>query len=568
MKKFLKNLKGLLSLTSVVLSYHLLILSSVLAQENPNSNSSLSQADERSLIPDNQELEGEETPIQQIQQLARNAPPELDEEILTNVNQLSDVNPNDWAYEALKTLVEKYRCISGFPDGNFRGNQKMTRYEFAAAFNSCLLTIRRSIEGLNQRFLQKEDLRLIERLEAEFATDFINLTDDLDTLEEQITFLEEHQFSPTTLLQGRVDFYSISAFGDQKAVSPGNESQEELEENPTFAGRTILRFDTSFTGKDKLRTQLIAGNINSFGTDITGTEMTLLTGTTNTNNNLRLGTLFYQFPLGKRGVAAFAPVADFPTRIFPAFNPVNSISNFGAESPIYSFAFGSGAVIYYNFTDKLAGGISYLTTSAFAAKEGLFNGQYTILSQVSYTPSEQFGIAFTYGHYYAPEPGSTVNVTGSKGSLYAQLPFGEKTPTSSHAFGLQFTYKPIDDLILGGWISYFNPKAAGSPSASGLNGSEGSQADIWSWAVTAFLADLGKSGSQLSFVFGMPPKVINNDISGREDPDTSLHFELSYRYPITERISLTPGFLVVTSPEHNAENPPIWIGLIQTSFTF
>lgn len=79
---------------------------------------------------------------------------------------------------------------------------------------------------------------------------------------------------------------------------------------------------------------------------------------------------------------------------------------------------------------------------------------------------------------------------------------------------------------------------------------------------------MGKLGSQLSFVFGMPPKVTNNDIVQRRDQDTSLHWELSYRYPLIERISITPGFLMITNPEHNANNESIWMGLIRTSLTF
>jgi hypothetical protein len=82
------------------------------------------------------------------------------------------------------------------------------------------------------------------------------------------------------------------------------------------------------------------------------------------------------------------------------------------------------------------------------------------------------------------------------------------------------------------------------------------------------LTNLGKLGSQLSFVFGMPPQVTNNDIVKRRNQDTSLHWELSYRYPLTERISITPGFLMITNPEHNAANAPVWMGLMRTSWTF
>jgi hypothetical protein len=581
----MKNFNVSFPITSVILSGNLLLLSPVLAQENLNSKalgeesfsnshviftpfvSQLSSNNELPLVTSNSEPKVEETPVQPIERLYSDAPPEVDENI-TNVYQLQDVTPEHWAYEALRNLVERYRCISGLPGEKFNGNRAISRDEFAAGLNTCLISIGRLIESLNNKFTQKEDLLLIERLKSEFATELQNITAKIDNLEQRENFLKEHQFSPTTVLRGKVDFYLISAFGDKKAVSPGSQSRKKVENNPTLSGQTILNFDTSFTGKDRLRTQLIAGNVNNVGLGVTGTEMTLLSGPINTGNNLKLGTLFYEFPLGKRGIIAIAPIADYPTRLFPAFNPVNSISNFGAESAIYDFAFGSGGIIYYNFTDKLAGGISYLTSSGSDVKEGLFNGQYTVLTQVSYTPSEKFGMAFTYGHYYAPEPGSTINVTGSKGSIFAQLPFGASTATSSNAFGLQFTYKLSPKLILGGWATYFNAKAEASPSVSGLNGFRGSQADIWSWALTAFLADLGKAGSQLSFVFGMPPKVMRNDVFAREDRDTSLHLELSYRYPMTDRIFITPGFLLITNPEHNAANPPVWIGLIRTSFSF
>ncbi|MGB5713183.1 MAG: iron uptake porin, partial [Waterburya sp.] len=56
---------------------------------------------------------------------------------VTNVNQLRDVSPTDWAYEALRSLVDRYGCIVGFPNQTYRGNQALSRYEFAAGLNSC-----------------------------------------------------------------------------------------------------------------------------------------------------------------------------------------------------------------------------------------------------------------------------------------------------------------------------------------------------------------------------------------------------------------------------------------------
>ena len=51
---------------------------------------------------------------------------------VTSVSQLRDIQPIDWAFQALQSLVERYGCVSGYPDKTFRGNRALTRYEFAA----------------------------------------------------------------------------------------------------------------------------------------------------------------------------------------------------------------------------------------------------------------------------------------------------------------------------------------------------------------------------------------------------------------------------------------------------
>ena len=56
---------------------------------------------------------------------------------VNSVSQLSDVKPTDWAFQALQSLVERYGCIAGYPDGTYRGNRATGRYEFAAGLNSC-----------------------------------------------------------------------------------------------------------------------------------------------------------------------------------------------------------------------------------------------------------------------------------------------------------------------------------------------------------------------------------------------------------------------------------------------
>lgn len=84
--------------------------------------------------------------------------------------------------------------------------------------------------------------------------------------------------------------------------------------------------------------------------------------------------------------------------------------------------------------------------------------------------------------------------------------------------------------------------------------------------------DLGKEGSVATMVIGQPPKLIDNDfeVRGRryKDEDTALHLEGSYTFPATDNIDITSGILVIINPEHNSSNDTIYVGTIQTVFSF
>ncbi|MCJ8278949.1 MAG: iron uptake porin [Rivularia sp. ALOHA_DT_140] len=134
-----------------------------------------------------------------------NTPPYFGEVI--RVDQLQDVSPEHWAYQALLNLVEKYRCISDSGEAVFKGNRAMNRYEFAAALNLCLVKVGRSIYSLgNQISEQKEDLAVMQRLQTEFAKELEIITKKIDNLEQRVALVDSRQFSTTTVLRGRVDF--------------------------------------------------------------------------------------------------------------------------------------------------------------------------------------------------------------------------------------------------------------------------------------------------------------------------------------------------------------------------
>ena len=86
---------------------------------------------------------------------------------VTSVTQFSDVYPTDWAYQALAGLVETYGCVAGYPNGTFRGNRAMTRYEAAALLNACLDRVTEVTDELR---------RLMAEFETELAILKVALT--------------------------------------------------------------------------------------------------------------------------------------------------------------------------------------------------------------------------------------------------------------------------------------------------------------------------------------------------------------------------------------------------------
>ena len=57
---------------------------------------------------------------------------------VTSVSQFSDVKPTAWYFNDLQSLVERYGCVGGYPNGTFRAEQLVTRADYVAGVNACL----------------------------------------------------------------------------------------------------------------------------------------------------------------------------------------------------------------------------------------------------------------------------------------------------------------------------------------------------------------------------------------------------------------------------------------------
>jgi len=55
--------------------------------------------------------------------------------------------------------------IAGYPNGTYRGNRALTRYEFAAGLNACLDRVNELIATATADIVSREDLATLQRLQ-------------------------------------------------------------------------------------------------------------------------------------------------------------------------------------------------------------------------------------------------------------------------------------------------------------------------------------------------------------------------------------------------------------------
>jgi len=504
---------------------------------------------------------------------------------VTSVSQLSDVQPTDWAFQALQSLVERYGCIAGYPNGTYRGNRAMTRYEFAAGLNACLERINELIATSTNDLVKKEDLATLQKLQEEFTAELATLRGRVDTLEAHTTELEANQFSTTTKLNGE------AIFAVAGIASGDNARGEKINRNTILGDRVRLNFDTSFTGKDLLRTRLQAINLNAFSGNSTFTpqgDFRFAGGTfANDNKNaVVLDALLYQFPLTKKTnvvvEANAGAIDDFTNTVNPYLDGdggSGALTQFGTRNPIYYLVNGTGLGIQHKFSKNLELSLGYLVNDAANPqnKGGLFNGPYGAIAQLTIKPTEKFTLGLTYVNSY----NNDFTANGSTGSNRANLrsallnnpnlpnalaPFsGADLAVSSNAYGAEASLQLSDKFVLGGWAGYTNSRILAS-NGSGINRGT---LDIWNWAVTLGFPDLGKKGNLAGIVVGMEPYVTSSSVAQiGKDKNNSYHLEAFYQYKVNDNIAVTPAIIWLTSPDNNSNNNDVVIGALRTTFTF
>ncbi|MDZ8242019.1 MAG: iron uptake porin [Nostoc sp. ChiQUE01a] len=480
---------------------------------------------------------------------------------VTSVSQLSDVQTTDWAFQALQSLVERYGCIAGYPNSTYRGNRALTRYEFAAGLNACLDRVNELIATATGDLVSKEDLGTLQKLQEEFSAELATLRGRVDAVEARTAELEANQFSTTTKLQGQV----VAVVSDVLSGNTVN-GAEITEENTTLGVRARIELVTSFTGQDTLFTRIQANNILS--PDIGTPEGNLFFAGEDGTTTAAIDALFYKFPLGKKtqviAIANGGAADDLTStvNIFDGDGAFGALSTFGTRNPIYTQIGGAGLGLTYEFTDKLALSLGYLSGTANdpTPNNGLFNGSYGALAQLTVQPNDRISLGLTYINSYNQPLATGSNAATFQDIAAIQGLAEEEVGFSSNSYGVQASIGITENIVLGGWVGYTNSRS--------LRGNRG-DVDIWNYAVTLGFPDLGTKGSLAGIIAGVEPKVTSSSLVGlARDEDTSYHLEAFYQYKLSDNITITPGVIWLTSPDHNNDNDDVVIGALRTTFSF
>lgn len=523
---------------------------------------------------------------------------------VSSASELEDVDPNVWAFQALKSLVERYTCIEGYPSKKYLGNRPLSRYEFAAGLNTCLDKIGEQLAAATDPLATKEDLSVVQRLQEEFKTELATLRGRADALEAKTKELEANQFSTTTKLNA-TGVFDINGGGGSGTLAPTLQngqnggtplSTNASAANTTFGGRVRLNFDAKL---DKDTNDLLKIRVATFPALGQDTSATLGAGA-------RSGQLFFGGVAPTAGIAGATPVtngnqaAQFD-KVWYAFNPFKSANfrvwvgprvqvvdvldknpylindetrfstTFNLFNPLISgYAHLNSAL---GFDWKIADQFSFRTlysaadagrsNSAIGGGGGVTGGLTQLATELEYRPVKELGLKLQYTHAGIPLAGANRRVFGPSpvfiGSNPAISALTGNTFSSVDAIGFNTDWAITESVKFFGRIAF---------ASSQLTGGTGGNLNANTWLVGFELPDLFTKGNTGGISFGQPTKITSTSgLPFGADPSSENALELYYNIKLTKGITLTPDIQIISNPG-NTSNPTLTIGTLRAVYTF
>ena len=476
------------------------------------------------------------------------------------VEALKDVEPNDWAYEALRSLIEKYNLISGYSDNTFRGDSELTRYEFAALLNEVSQPLTKAIASEK---IASEDFTTLNRIIQRFSNELKALQSQVGNLETRIDSLENTQFSTTTKLKGQVIFAAnAGGFSGERIIAPRGALISEEDPSATFIHRTALFFNTSFNGQDQLQVRFITGSDGTddnaggllepnFGSNLDYTIQ-------GRNNQISVARAFYQFSPHQNLNFTVGPVlvitdyVDQNNLVGASFQDFSTLA-FANNFVLFPTPAGGGAIVEWNpkggafhlraayaagdsgntlpGNERLFGGggeddVRLFPAGGGGAEGGLFDDPRQGVLELGYSPTDSLGIRLLYsgGEIF----GSSFDGVG--------INFDWSFLPNLGIFG-RYGYSEYDDTTIGD----INP-------------------NYWLAGLTVF--DLFVEASISGIAVGQP------FVESAAGDATQTNFEVFYNYPINDSIRITPLAQIILDPSNQSSNGAIYSVTLRGVFSF
>ncbi|WP_287128711.1 iron uptake porin [Candidatus Cyanaurora vandensis] len=553
---------------------------------------------------------------------------------VTSISELSDVDPNSWAFQALKSLVERYGCIEGYPSKVFLGNKATTRYEFAAGLNACLDRVNELIAAATADKVTRDDLATLQRLQEEFAAELATLRGRVDALEAKVKELESQQFSTTTKLDGSVvmavqgsgansgsTYFAPSpgvgatpftgfgaAFGDRFGVETPVLGSAA---NTSFVARTSLNLRTSFTGQDELLIRLRgvsgqdAGNVFRGVSSGLGTlfyaagpfggaydDSATAAPATNGIASVNFDKIRYTTPIFGESFRIFAgPRIDlfefFDTNSFANNEEVDFSSGFHINNPLTTFIFaGPGGGFDWELSPAFSLRGVYIAKQgggAFSGNAGGLTGSGTIAAGETEFRAGTAKLKLQYSTFSETVPNGGIPAGLGGGTVLGNNMFGNITSSTTIAGGVNAEWAVTPSLGIFGRYGFARSYVL-QPSNSAVQYFPGGSTDGISsttWQAGLSVGNLIVPDSVLGVAVGQPIRISGGQVfvntasagfptglTGLSPSGTEFNIEAFYKFPLNDRITITPDVQIITQPGNISTNPTITVGTLRAVFTF
>ncbi len=543
------------------------VVQKVLAQEYVNTETTQeSGVKSDNIIPSSPSLSSDE-PMAQV----------------TSVSQLKDVQPNDWAFQALQSLVERYGCIAGYPDSSYRGNRALTRYEFAAGVNACLDRVNELITTATNDLVTHEDLATLQKLQSEFTPELATLRGRVDSLEAKTTEIAANQFSTTTKLSGLLIVGIQGRTSNRGDVNPrdGQKDTNDAGTNINVMSLAQLYLTSQITPTSYLFTGLLDGKGKTtprFTNSVSRNDVLL--GYEFPTSNLIVSDLNFHWLItdtlavmvGTEGVSMPAAFRG-PNRVESA--ATGPLSYFAQRNPILNMGYGHGGIaIDWQFAKRAS--LQAIYTSYKPGNpgkdSGLFDGTTTTGVQLLLTPTDTLDLSLYYVNNYASD-GCLLTFVGDECLTAVNTTTGKSAPLQTNAVGATLTWQISPRISAGAWGGY---------TKSYIPGQSGN-VETTNYMVFLNFPDLFAKGNLGGIYVGQPPKITSSDLPvGNNVPDfintglgraggqpgTTTQIEAFYRFQLSDNISITPGIIHLIQPGNTPDSDSVTIGILRSTFSF